>query len=347
MRAIGWKWQGGMAMVTLCALLLAVPALRAQPGSNPLRNNPPAAAPLVAPPKASQSAPPASASSSPAPLPRRFTEYDIWGENDAQSAPGGLNPLHQLQMAEEFPTPAALTPQQAISEEEWATLGPKNGAAQNHALGDFFSHAWFIHTDPNDPHRSIGWGEPLVGTSWRNRPWYLGAFIGGIFNGDLISGHVEQSNTALAGARLGYDFDHYWGLEARFGYSNPYLSQPDGIRLGVSRNYLTDLELLYYPWGDSRWRPYITCGVGMATFRFTDDRNRVIHESLLSVPLGVGLKYYYAPWFTFRFDLVDNFAFGSRTLDNQANVSLMAGVEYRFGGPRPSYFPWHGNTVGW
>ena len=187
----------------------------------------------------------------------------------------------------------------------------------------------------------------MVGTSWRNRPWYLGAFIGPVFNGDLIAGHVEQNNTALGGVRLGFDFDHYWGIEARFGYANPHISEPDGTPLGVSRNYLADVELLYYPWGDSRWRPYFTVGLGAATFRFTDDQDRVIHESLLSFPLGVGLKYFYSPWFTIRLEMMENLAFGSHTLDNQANFSFLAGVEYRFGGRRPSYFPWHGNTAGW
>ena len=99
--------------------------------------------------------------------------------------------------------------------------------------------------------------------------------------------------------------------------------------------------------GDSCWRPYLTIGLGQATFRFMDDQCRSIHESLLSMPFGCGLKYFYSPNTTVRFDLVENFAFGSHTIENQANFSLMAAVEFRFGGRKPSDHPWHGNTVGW
>ncbi len=323
--------------VAFAGMLLAALApggARAQSLGNLLRSETDSPAPRVA-------------RSQPAAAPRRFTEAEVWGDDVRQSLQPGRNPLRQVQLTEDLPPPAGPTPQQALAQEEWSAVGPHAPYAEDPTQNGFLSHAWFVHTDPNDPHRAIGWGEPLVGTSWRNRPWYIGGFIGGIFNGDLIAGHVEQNNTALGGARLGFDFDHYWGIEGRFGYANPFITQPDGTPLGVSRNYLADVELLYYPWGDSHWRPYITAGLGQATFRFTDDQNRVVHESLLSLPLGVGLKYFYSPWFTLRFDLVENFAFGSHTLDNQANLSLMAGVEYRFGGRRPSYFPWHGNTAGW
>ena len=347
MRALGGQRLAVLAAGMLFAFLLAA-AVRAQSNDNSLRTDEPTPAP---PRKPARPAPRDATPNRHAPLPRRFTDYEVWGDDVAAEAPS-RNPLRQVQMTEELPAPAepralAPTPEQALREEEWASLGPQQGHPDDPWDTGPFAYPWFAHTDPNDPHRSIGWGEPLVGTSWRNRPWYVNPFIGGIFNGDLISGHVQQSNTAIGGARLGYDFDHYWGLEVRFAYSNPHLTEPDGTPLGVSRNYLTDIELLYYPWGDSRWRPYFTAGVGMATFRFTDDQNRVIHESLLSMPFGVGFKYYYSPWCSFRFDLVQNFASGSHTLDNQANMSLMAGVEFRFGGRRPSYFPWHGNTVGW
>jgi Outer membrane protein beta-barrel domain len=348
MHADGEQWRRGLAMVgTLCALLMAT-AANAQSSALPRRvqaSAEPAA--RLEPTRPRPQVPPARPSST---SPRRFTDYDIWGDESAANPQPGLNPLRQAAFHEELPRPAELTPGQALRENHWNPSGPRGdhgNQAEDPWQETLFAHGWFVHTDPNDPHRSIGWGEPLVGTSWRNRPWYLGAFIGGIFNGDLIAGHVQQNNTALGGIRLGYDFDHYWGVEGRFAYANPHITLADDTPLGVSRNYLADVELLYYPWGDSRWRPYLTLGLGQATFRFTDDQGHVIHESLLSMPLGGGLKYYHSPWLTIRFDLLENIAFGSHTLDNQANLSLMAAVEYRFGGRRPSYFPWHGNTAGW
>ena len=348
MRARGGRWRWAIALAgTLCALPLAVNA-QAQSSANPLRSQ--ASPEPAARPEPARPSPRATPAKPTVTSPRRFTDYDVWGDDAISSLQPGLNPLRQAAFNEELPPPAMLTLEQALRENHWDKSGPHGNhdkSAEDPWQDTLFSHGWFVHTDPNDPHRSIGWGEPLVGTSWRNRPWYVRAFVGGIFNGDLIAGHVMQNNTAIGGIRLGHDFDHYWGVEGRFAYSNPHITLPDGTPIGVSRNYLVDVELLYYPWGDSRWRPYLSLGLGQATFRFTDDQANVIHESLLSMPLGVGLKCFHSPWLTTRFDLVENFAFGSHTLDSQANFSLMVGVEYRFGGRRPSYFPWHGNTVGW
>jgi hypothetical protein len=65
------------------------------------------------------------------------------------------------------------------------------------------------------------------------------------------------------------------------------------------------------------------------------------------MPLGLGLKIYQSPWFTIRFDVTDNISFGGGHVDAMNNFSLALGVEFRFGGKRPSYFPWTGNTSYW
>jgi hypothetical protein len=38
---------------------------------------------------------------------------------------------------------------------------------------------------------------------------------------------------------------------------------------------------------------------------------------------------------------------GNARLSGMHNVALMAGAEFRFGGRRPSYYPWHNNTTYW
>lgn len=205
----------------------------------------------------------------------------------------------------------------------------------------------FGHTDPNDPGRHVGRGQPLVGTSWLNRPVYFGLFVGGLLYDDLIAGRVLTSNSAMTGAVLGFDFDHYWGVEGRFGYSRVHLTNGLGVPLEDSHNSWSDVSLMYYPWGDSRWRPYFSAGLGFATFRFYDDFDRQVNDTLFSLPLGVGLKYYYTNNFTLRVGWNDNLSFGDNTLDTMHNFSLFVGGEYRFGGRSPSYFPWHGNTTIW
>ena len=211
----------------------------------------------------------------------------------------------------------------------------------------WLARPWFAHSDPNDPHRHIGLGQPLVGTSWRNRPLYFGTFVGGILLGDLQT-NVAQNDTAFLGLRLGWDFDHYWGLEGRWAYAGAELTDGAGAPLpDPSRDYFADVSLAFYPLGDARWRPYLIGGLGFQTYRFNNDLGQKVHESSFSIPLGFGVKIYTGNWFSLRFDFVDNIAFGNERLSAMNNFGLMAGFECRFGGRRRSYFPWHNNTSYW
>jgi hypothetical protein len=226
---------------------------------------------------------------------------------------------------------------------------PGAGPAGDDSIGhDSLVQPWFTHTDPNDPYRHIGLGRPLIGTSWLNRPWFVGGFLGGLLADDLISGEIESNNSFFLGGRVGWDFDHYWGMEGRYAYSHPQLTGGDGVSLSDrSRDYFIDMSLAYYPWGDSQWRPFVTWGFGLQTFRFHDRDDRQISQSLLSMPIGIGLKFYHSPWHTLRLDLYDNIAFGDGRLSSMQNFTLAAGVEFRFGGRPTSYFPWHGGTAMW
>lgn len=212
----------------------------------------------------------------------------------------------------------------------------------------WFDDPWFSHGDPNDPHRHIGIGQPLIGTSWRNRPLYFGTFVGGVLMDDIVRNRIYQNDTTFVGARLGYDFDHFWGLEGRWAFARPDLANGSGTPFfPASRDNFADVSLLYYPLGDARWRPYLLAGLGFTTLRFNNDLGQRISEAVVDVPLGFGLKYFYGPWFTLRFDFTDNLALGNARISGMHNVSLMAGAEFRFGGRRPSYFPWHNNTAYW
>lgn len=196
------------------------------------------------------------------------------------------------------------------------------------------------HPDPDDPERHIGRGEPLVGTSWLNRPLYAGWILGGLFGGELIRGRVDQGSGAYGGYHVGSDFDHYWGLEGRFGFSNVDLSL-DGVGADrTSRDWFVDANLLYYPWGDAYWRPYLSLGLGLADFTFFDDQGQRVGETLVQIPLGLGVKCNFQRWLALRAGLTDNLAFGGGTVSAVQNVSLTFGVEVRFGGGKISYYPW-------
>jgi len=225
-------------------------------------------------------------------------------------------------------------------------LGPSlaDDAEFLHLVHPWFDEPWFSHSDPNDPERHVGLGQPLTGTSWRNRPWFFGTFVGGVLMDDLVPRRVYQNDTSFVGARLGLDFDHFWGLESRWAFARPDLANAAGTPLQASRDYFTDLSLVYYPWGDSRWRPYLLAGLGFQTYRFNNDLGQRISEAAFEVPLGAGIKYFYGPWFTLRFDFADNLAVGNSRVSGMHNISLMMGAEFRFGGRRRSYFPWHNST---
>ncbi|QDU31668.1 hypothetical protein ETAA8_68280 [Anatilimnocola aggregata] len=262
-------------------------------------------------------------------------------------APTQIGPMQPV------PAPGERLLLEQNSAQGWPADAPAYDQLEHHG-GGHGSHghpprdAWFAHDDPNDIARHTGWGEPLVGTSWRNRPWYWGIFMGGILNDGIVGGHVEQDNAPFLGLRLGNDFDHFWGWEGRYAFARTELFNGVGAPIAEEgRNYYVDVALLHYPWGDSRWRPYFLAGLGFANFRFENDLGQRIDDTALTIPLGIGLKHYYSPWFSLRFDAVDNFAIGTSRLDTMHNFSLMVGVEFRFGGNRPNYFPWHGNTTFW
>jgi hypothetical protein len=286
-----------------------------------------------------------------------------WGVCNAESLPP--NPLRPSLVSSESELPAAARPSvvpQSFGQPE--LLPPVTSHAppsydsttpfstEEDSLSNFvhplFDEPWFPHSDPNDPHRHVGLGQPLVGTSWRNRPWFFGTLVGGVMMDDLVPNRVYQNDTTLLGVRLGYDFDHFWGLETRWAYARPDLADGSGVRLpGAGQDYFTDVSLVVYPFGDARWRPYFLAGLGFQSFRFNDDRGHRISELTFEMPLGCGVKYFYGPWFSLRFDLVDNLSLGNSRLSGMNNVSLMMGGEFRFGGRRPSYFPWHSNTAYW
>jgi hypothetical protein len=183
--------------------------------------------------------------------------------------------------------------------------------------------------------------EPLVGASWCNEPFHIDWFLGVIRGTEIIHDHVDQNVGVIGGFRLGWDYDLYWGLETRLGFSS-LEDQPETAPLEGSADkvILWDSSLVYYPWGDSRWRPYVSLGLGLCQFRFTDDFDRQIQRNLMEMPLGLGMKYRLHDWLSLRADVTDNLAFGSSGLATMNNFSFTTGMEFRFGGCHRSYWPW-------
>lgn len=191
------------------------------------------------------------------------------------------------------------------------------------------------------PYRAYGLGCPLTGTSWLNRPWHLGGYFGGMQGDDLIDGELDQDVGLAAGFRGGYDFHHYWGCEARITYAHAAIDDAQNPPPARHVNeWYFDGDLLYYPWGDSMWRPYLSVGGGAASFRFLDGDGAEYEEWLFQVPLGVGVKYFFDRWLALRADLTHNVVIGAGGLGTMDNFSATAGLEFHFGARPRSYYPW-------
>ena len=219
-------------------------------------------------------------------------------------------------------------------------------------------------------HRYKGSGGPLVCESWQFRPASVGWFMGMIQGGTLIDDWVVAKGGFFGGYRLGWDCGHYWGYEMRLALGNLALSDshlarqaqeaaddekgfaptdPFRDRFDARRDATTtlwDMSLLYYPWGDAVWRPYLMAGMGVARVKFIDRLSIRYDECVLGVPFGLGVKYRAGPRLAFRLELADNIAFGS-SFNTVHHVTFTGGLELRFGGGRVAYWPWEPGRHYW
>lgn len=196
--------------------------------------------------------------------------------------------------------------------------------------------------------RNVGWGRPLVSTSWLNRPYYAGASLGPLWMTRSVAPHVSRDTDLIGNVFWGWDWDHYWGSELAYGYATPELENylaPDAPR--ADRLATWNYSLMYYPWGDATYRPFWRLGVGNSKFDYPDDAG-VRHDAwLLTLPIGVGIKYPLRRWLAARAELTDYLSVGSNDVATQHNLALVLGVECRFGARPQSYWPWNPSRHHW
>ncbi len=196
--------------------------------------------------------------------------------------------------------------------------------------------------------RNVGRGKPLKNSSWSNRPYHVDWFVGQLLSDDLINNRIGQENAIFSGVRIGWDFDHYWGMEWRFGWADPDvefntpLAEPNNGSF-----FLSDLDLVYYPWGDSKIRPYCLLGTGFTRLKFRDENSVNQDSTLFTIPYGAGIRFSQWPWLNWRLELLNNLAFGSDSLSTMSNISLTVGMEWRLGAKPSSYWPWRSSRYIW
>lgn len=194
----------------------------------------------------------------------------------------------------------------------------------------------------------MGPGQPLRGTSWLNRPFAFSLDGGALFMGDRPAQNVRAGNDLVAAIGLSWDWDHYWGTQVRVGWSTPELLNTLQTDIESDDNLLiTDLSLLYYPWGDSKTRPYWRVGIGLTDVEYTNDLGLRQQEMLFTIPFGVGLKHQLSRTMAFRLEAMDNLALGQNETSTLNNFTITAGVEWRLGGQPAGGWGWAPRSTGW
>jgi len=238
----------------------------------------------------------------------------------------------------------------AATFDEWETLVERDSMLHwtDPALKpiDWFRHFGFRHSSTDGRHS--GKGIPLERSSWLNRPYHVDWFLGSLLGDELIDNRVNMDNELIGGLRIGWDYDYYWGMEWKLAWSKPNIQFAEPQPLADNGSYFgSNVGLVYYPWGDSKVRPYYTLGLGMARIRFVDDQEINRNVTLLTMPFGAGVRVQQWPWLAWRLELADNLAFGDDGVETMNNVSLTAGMELRLGAKPSSYWPWRSSRSVW
>jgi hypothetical protein len=209
--------------------------------------------------------------------------------------------------------------------------------------------SWFGFRHSYTHGRSVGWGLPLVGSSWLNRPYYFGATLGPMWLTNRPIPSVPRDVDVVGSLIFGWDWDYYWGSEFQYAYATPELgnpSAPPGSPIG-HRYAHWNYSFIYYPWGDSNLRPYWRLGAGNTHYDYTLPNGVRWNEWTYSTPFGVGLKYSFRRWLAGRIEFTDQFSWGDHGTATQHNLTLNFGLEMRFGAKRKAYWPWNPSRHVW
>lgn len=220
--------------------------------------------------------------------------------------------------------------------------------------------------------RYQGPGQPLIQESWNFRPFSFAVIYGFVQGGTLKSDWIRENQGVFGGFQFGWDCDNYWGVETRFTWAELEVVDSDRAiaaqvakddAAGVPENssfrhrfdarrhnhrFFWDAHALYYPWGDSAWRPFLLVGLGAGSVKFIDRTDVWYQDTLFTVPIGLGFKYRVGDFMALRVECVDYMCFGGgKSLDLLHDVTVLGGLEIRYGGPRRAYWPWNPGRHYW
>ena len=134
--------------------------------------------------------------------------------------------------------------------------------------------------------RNAGMGVPLTGTSWLNRPYYVGGDIGTVWLTRPINSDLTNDIDMFGGVFAGCDWDYYWGTELVDQSGDARNHQRTNARDADRGDRLMEetVSLMYYPWGDSLFRPYWRVGIGATEIDYPTDDGLRRDETLWTIP---------------------------------------------------------------
>ncbi|WP_428308194.1 hypothetical protein [Lacipirellula sp.] len=211
---------------------------------------------------------------------------------------------------------------------------------------DYMRHWGFHHSSTEG--RFTDKNVPLNFSSWLNRPFHLDWFVGPLLSDSPNKTmNVKQTNALFGGLRFGWDFDYYWGTEWRIGWSDPEIFYEGSSVRQPGQYWASDVNLIYYPWGDTRVRPFFVSGIGISQIGSLHNDGGPLEANLLGTPFGLGVQFQQTPWLVWRAEIMDNLAWGSEGVSTTHNVSFTAGMNIRYGARKPSYWPWRTSRHSW
>ena len=171
--------------------------------------------------------------------------------------------------------------------------------------------------------RNAGMGVPLVGTSWLNRPYYLGIDLGTVWVTNPPQPDITRDSDLYGGVYGGWDWDYYWGTELSIQRATPELINENAPYANRGdRMMVYTASMLYYPWGDSFYRPYWRVGIGETDIDYPMDNGHRRQEGLWTFPIGIGIKYPVRRWLAARAELADSIGVGNEGVATQHDITL-------------------------
>ncbi|HEX3599134.1 MAG TPA: hypothetical protein VHU84_03270 [Lacipirellulaceae bacterium] len=263
--------------------------------------------------------------------------------------PATIPPQQMEQQTAESPQIESFAPYQNQTFPDEYSAGPPGGGAPATPTDSFFDRLkWLGLRHSSADGRNAGMGVPLVGTSWMNRPYYFGVDLGTVWVLDRVQSDVTRDVDMYGGIFAGCDWDYYWGSELDIQRATPELINekvPDASR--GDRMMIWSANMMYYPWGDSLYRPYWRLGVGSMNIDYPTDAGTRRDEELWNFPIAIGIKYPVRRWLALRAELADQIGLGNSGVATQHDLTLTFALEWRFGAHPKSYWPWNPSRHIW